>query len=219
MDDYKYDMPLIKKHQIGALILTLWRVDELPEYFYRKLDLTPEELSLLEGAHPKKEIEWLSSRYLIHLMSGRKVRGPMLKDDYGKPYLKDSPYLISLSHSRSFTSVIAAPELVGVDVQVVVPKIKRIKHKFVNEEEQHYLSSDQELMQLHVIWGAKECMYKAYGKKQVDFKRHMHVDAFKINGSNGSTTGKLDKADFSASFDIYYELLDDMMLVYAKISH
>ena len=94
-----------------------------------KLELFPKELELIETIKGHRKLEWLASRWLLHLMSGRQIRGACLKDEFGKPYLVNSFYDISISHSRELVSVLAAPQAVGIDIQKIVGKIDSIAHK------------------------------------------------------------------------------------------
>ena len=88
---------------------------------------------------------------------------------------ENSLYEISISHSRELTSVMASPRLVGVDIQKLVGKIDRIASKFMTGVEMECLDEKYRLEHLHVFWGAKEALYKAYGRKQLDFRQHIFV--------------------------------------------
>lgn len=162
----------------------------------------------------KRRIEWLAGRKLLHEMSGRETRGVCLKDEFGKPYLEDSDYHISISHSHELVAVAAAPVSVGVDIQYLVEKIGRIAHKFVREEEAATILPETRLEHQHVIWGAKECLYKAYGRKQLDFLVHLQIEPFVYRPEGGLTTGWVIKEDYKAYFQVYYELHGDYMFVY-----
>ncbi len=66
---------------------------------------------------------------------------------------------------------------------------------------------------LHIYWGAKECLYKAYGRRSLDFKKHISIDAFNLE--EGCTTGKVIKNDFKLAFDIFFKIKEGYFLVYA----
>ena len=157
--------------------------------------------------------EWASARYLVHKLSGRSERAICKKDEFGKPYLEDSNYCISISHSQNRTAVIAAPYNVGIDIQEIVPKMDRIAKKFMRDDEWSFMPINS-LDSMHVIWGAKEAMYKAYGRKGIDFKLQMQVDSFDWNGSETITKGRLQKANITMFFDVVAEKIEQYMLVY-----
>ena len=194
----------------------VWQTTESEEFFTSALILHEKEDKELEGLNDRKRYEWLSSRHLLHLMSGRKVRGACLKDEYGKPYLLDSDYHISLSHSRDMVAAIASPKVCGIDIQYKVDKIYRIKDRFVSDREKATCFSDlDENTVLHVLWGAKESMYKGYGKKRLDFRSHMHVEPFDIVAGYGQTTGKVMTPETEQYYDIRFRILQNLVIVYA----
>lgn len=196
--------------------LGIWQIDETEEFFREKLALTPLEetqMATIKGDGRRKE--WLASRYLLHVMSGRKERGAFVKDEYGKPHLTDSLFNISISHSNHVAAVLATPELCGIDIQKIVTKIERIAQKFMRQEELYSLQLGSRLEHLHVYWGAKEAIYKAYGRKELDFSKHILIEPFEYNLSEGTCQGKIQKGDFQQEFQLYYEQIGTFILVYA----
>ena len=194
----------------------LWLITEPESYFLANLSLFPLEKKLLHDLKGHRKLEWLAGRWLLHYMSGRLDRGACYKDEFGKPHLENSPFQISLSHSREMASVMAAPNAVGIDIQKLVPKIERIAHKFMRDVEMESLQDATRLEHLHVYWGAKEALYKAYGRKQLDFRQHIHIQPFAFDWQNGRTTGEIKKGDFYAKYDIWYEQIGAFVLVYAQ---
>jgi 4'-phosphopantetheinyl transferase len=195
--------------------LGLWKIEEEEDFFMDKLTLLPLELDLINATKGHRKLEWLASRWLLHQMSGRDIRGACLKNEFGKPYLENSFFEISISHSRELVSVIAAPQAVGIDIQKLVNKIESISHKFLREEEKASLSKKNYLEHLHVYWGAKEALFKAYGRKQLDFKQHIFIKPFAFNLRVGKCYGYVQKEDYYADFELRYEQIDDYILVYA----
>lgn len=211
-------MPIILKKNISPKgVLGVWEIEEDEAFFLDALDLDKEESSYISNFKGKRKIEWLASRYLLHLMSERKNRAVLKKDEFGKPILPDSEYHISLSHSHDMVAVIASPSPVGIDIQVHVEKITRLAPKFVNENENKFLDlEDNYLEKLHVIWGAKECLFKAYGRKEVDFKKHIDISKFDFSRLNPSEFfGSLKKPDWSGNFNLHFEFIKNHYLVYA----
>ncbi|MBK8627498.1 MAG: 4'-phosphopantetheinyl transferase superfamily protein [Saprospiraceae bacterium] len=196
-------------------VFGIWRVTEDDAFFLQNLDLYSIEIEELKLLKARKRTEWLSSRYLLHLLSERSIRGACLKDEYGKPYLENSSYHISISHSSDYTAVIGSIRLVGIDIQVIVPKILRIASKFINDNEWKYIPTTDAMLYFHVVWGAKEAMYKAYGKKQLDFKKDMEVKPFIFNANGFFFEGSLIKGDTVQNFSLFCRQIDQIILVYA----
>ena len=194
--------------------LGLWKIEETEDFFLNKLHLIEEELDQVNQIKGRGRLEWLSSRWLLHTMSGRETRGVCLKDEYGKPYLKDSTFQISISHSWGIAAIMAAPYIIGLDIQKYVPKITRIAHKFMREEEEASTIEATRIEHLHIYWGAKEALYKAYGRKKLDFQEHIFIEPFSFDLENGTCKGVIHKNDYQKKFDIFYEKIEDYYLVY-----
>lgn len=210
-------MPLSLKIESDKDIqLAVWNSNEEASYFSNKLDIHSAEVSILDRLSNRKLIEWLSSRYLLHLMTGRTERGEFTKDIHGKPHLENSNYHISISHSRDLVAVIASKLIVGIDIQYYVSKIHRIKHKFVSLKELDYIPSDKSVEALHIIWGAKESLYKAYGKRGLDFIKNIQLRDLNINSAQGEFYGRVVKDDYTKDFILNYILFEKFTIVYAK---
>lgn len=196
--------------------LGLWRIEEPEEWFLERLSLAPAEqqqLGAIRGGRRRQE--WLAVRQLVHHMSGRDQRGAFVKDEFGKPHLEGASWQISISHSHDLAAAIAAPQPVGIDIQFLVPKIERIAHRFMSKEEYESLQPDCRLEQLHIYWGAKESLYKAYGRRQLDFCTHILVEPFTFSRRGGECYGEILRPDFHAAYTLHYQLIDNYVLVYA----
>ncbi len=195
--------------------LGLWRITETEEWFRDRLLLYPAELRQLSNIKGRKRREWLAVRQLVHYMSGREQRGAFVKDEYGKPHLEGSDWQISISHSHQLAAAIAAPMTVGIDIQFLVAKIGRLAHKYMRPDELESLQSKTEIEHMHVYWGAKEALYKAYGRRELDFKTHIHVHPFEFNLENGTCQGQINKDEWVKDYDIHYRMVErEYMLVY-----
>ncbi len=209
-------MPIFLKKELpfeGEL--GLWKISEDESYFLNRLSLFDDEKKYLNRLNNKRRLEHLASRYLLHLMSGREIRGACLKDEYGKPYLENSDYHISFSHSNQMVAVIGSPSIVGIDIQKYVDKITRIQHKFLSNHELEYVKDSDAKEKLHILWGAKESLYKAYGRKKVEFKEHLAIDNFKWDGFTSQFQGKINIDQHSSIHNLYAMEIDNYMLVYS----
>ena len=213
-------MPLVLDTVIfDDSMLGIWSIEEDESFFYDHLELSEEEKTLFEDYKGKNRLEWLSSRHLIHLMSQRDQRAEILKDKFGKPFIQDSDHHISFSHSHGMSAAVASKSRVGVDIQLIVPKITRIRHKYVNVNEDVFIDEAEstfELEMFHVIWGIKESMYKAYGIRGLDFKKNMDVrNISKTTNDLYKGNSTLIKDDYQMNFQFEAFKLDQHVLVYA----
>jgi len=210
-------MPLIRHKLLepdGEL--GLWLIEESEAELHGQLDLRPNERLQLDGIRGHRRTEWLAVRCLVHRMSGRLHRAPLVKNDFGKPHLYGSAWYISVSHSRELAAAVAASDPVGVDIQRIVGKIERLAHKFMRPVELDSLNAEWRLWQMHVYWCAKEALYKAYGRRQLDFCQHILVDPFPYQPDGGVLNGYIIKDTFRAHYRLQYRMYEDYMLVYAR---
>ena len=209
-------MPLLFQKNNGLdTEVGVWNIKEDESYFLDNLRLHPAEQAELGRIKGRKRVEWLAVRHLLHIMSGRSIRAICLKDEFGKPYLQDSSAYISMSHSNQMAAVIAGQVPVGIDVQYRVDRIDRIAHKFIGPQELD-LFPQWQVPQMHLIWGAKECLYKAYGRKKLDFRSHIIIESIASQGHEGNMTGIIQKDGNSWQYQLHYEWLKgDICLVTA----
>lgn len=192
----------------------LWQINESTEWLRAQLDLFPAELAELEKIrNDRRQREFLAARLLLHRMSGRAQRGELYKDDKGKPHLRDSAFHVSISHTVGYAAAIAHPAACGVDVQRIVPRIRRIAPKFVNDFEAQQLQPEHELIQLHLIWSAKEAMYKAFGRRSLDFRQHLFVSFAGYEAGQRKATASLRKGNICQQFMLEFRYFADLILV------
>lgn len=211
-------MPLILQEKLGdAGDLGLWRIDESEAVLYNRIQLSKAEtdqFKSIKGEGRRKE--FLAARHLLHKLSGRENRGVLIKDEFGKPYLEDSRFSVSISHTDSLSAAIGYPQNCGVDVQVFVPKIRRLAPRFMGVAENAQLTDANRLIFQHLVWSAKEAMYKAYGRRELDFRAHLFVDLAGIPLERGKTIGRLQKDDLTIEYTLDYRIYErNYMLVVA----
>lgn len=197
--------------------LGVWRIDETEEALREMLELHPAEdhqLQKIKGEGRRRE--FLAARELLHQMSGRPYRGALIKDDYGKPHLQDSDHHVSISHSQDLSAAVAHLRPCGIDVQLFVNRIHRLAPRFMGPREQVFLTDANRLIFQHLVWGAKEAMYKAYGRREIDFREHLLVDLAGVPLEAGRTKGFLEKGSLRMIFDLDYRIINgNYMLVSA----
>ncbi len=151
-------------------------------------------------------------------MSGRAQRAELVKDDDGKPHLEDSLFFVSISHTVGYSAAIAHPRSCGIDVQRTVPRIIKLAPRFVGPEENKRLEARYALTQLHLLWAAKEAMYKAYGRRQLDFREQLMVDLSNYTAGTGRAHGSIRLEQQVLSFHLEYREYPGYVLVAAVAS-
>ncbi len=204
---FEYDMPL-SLHQTVAPAgeIGIWDIEEPEEWFLGRLLLSPEEQQQFHKLKGRRRTEWLAARQLVHEMSGRLERAAFVKDAFGKPFLRESNYHISISHSQYKAAAIAAPRAVGIDIQHWVPRIERLASRFLSREELSNLAPgpEERLFQIHVLWSGKEALYKAYGKKALDFCQHLSIQPLPAGARFGQVRGQILKGAQVRDFQLVF---------------
>jgi phosphopantetheinyl transferase (holo-ACP synthase) len=211
-------MPLILKRDIESQTrLGLWKIDEEKETLEEQAELDSFEKN--QYASFKSEIrkkQWLSYRVLL-----KKMLSPdpvyLEYDSYGKPHLRNTGSYLSISHSGDYSAVItSSTHPVGIDIERLKDRIYRIKDRFLTVEEHKSLGETNRLEKLYVIWGAKESLYKIYGKPEVEFQRDIIIRSFDyLCTGKGQCIAEMKTPEGAESYDIFYEKISDYMLVYA----
>jgi len=210
-------MPLLyARKDRNRFLLGLWRTTETESWFRERLQVQPGEVAEEAALHPSRRLDWLSTRHLLHLLSGASERVPCLKDTFGKPFLEGQDTRISISHSHGWAAIILSPQAAGVDVQRWDQRLERLAARFASPEELAGASGPDRLAILHVLWGAKEALYKAHGRRRLDFRAHMPCERFDYSARGGRFQARiLEPGKEEWAFDVYYRPGKDSMLVWA----
>jgi len=173
--------------------------------------LTPAEIDKLNSIqYERRKREFLGVRNLVQQQFGKHEQ--IVYSETGKPMLKESGYCISISHSGDYEVVFVHPtDEVGVDIQVVTPKILKILKRFANERE--FAHAEGDVWRSLVIWCAKEALFKWYANGEVDFRHELEVASFDLM-EHGELKAWVKKSDPAKELTLRYEKLEDAMLVY-----
>ena len=152
----------VKKEQQNGIvecnggILHFWRVRD-----YSKR---------LAGGEAKRTIEQSEIRLKLAALG---YKTPLAYRVSGQPYLEGSEGLfLSISHSGDCMVVYISDHPVGVDIERKRTSIFDGRSYFVNaQEEQGELTTSR----LHLIWGAKEAIYKKYEGNMEDLKNDVTI--------------------------------------------
>ena len=207
-------MPLYKKLTLSKNIKVLiWKISESFEELSDGISLREESQNRLDGM--KSELHqrgFLSVRHLLKEVGYVDV--DLFYDEYGKPHLKDGKH-ISITHSFTFSGIIISDEkFVGIDIEKQREKILKIAHKFTPIEEYRTIANTDALIsKLTIVWGAKESLYKIYGKKKLLFRDHIYIEDFKF--VDEKTTGEIRYEGDVSSYNIHFLEFEGFTCVFA----
>lgn len=167
----------------------IWKIEESIDELKAGITLTEKNLArfnlMKSDLHQKG---FLSIRHLLKKIN--LTDDDLMYDEFGKPHL-DKGRFISITHSFNFTAIIYSTKTeVGIDIEKQRDKILKIAHKFTPIEEYKTIANaDALISKLTIVWGAKESLYKIYGKKKLLFLRDIYVADFKF--ADEKTTGEI----------------------------
>jgi len=194
----------------------IWKIEESTEELLSKLQLDDNEQDKLRQlSKGKRTLHWLATRVLLRylLQTDNYINCP--SDTNGKPYLPDFPYKISLTHSYEYAGVMLSTKgECGMDLELVMDKVVRIKEKFLKPEELEFIQPEQDVLQLYACWCAKEAVYKLQGNKGVSFLEDMTIKPFNYK-PQGVMTLDLRKDGLTNTYQVHYEEFQNYMLGYA----
>lgn len=210
-------MDILKKITFGDTVVGLGQHNGKADQ--GSLALSEDELNILKALSPRKQVEWVSSRELLHQLSMISPRPLCLYDDFGKPYLAGSGKHISISHSERWCAAMVSGKPCGVDVQVYTDTVMRIADRFLTADDLRKLDALKQahdivdtLPFLHLYWGGKECLYKAYGKRKLGFREHLFISDIDLEAKTAS--GEIIYEQVHLWYDIKFELLPEVAWVY-----
>lgn len=209
-------MPLNFQKRSEDFQLGIWRMDESFDELLRMLVLNEPDRNVLNTFKSEyRKLEWLTTRVLLKEFLASSETGSIVYESNGKPRLVNSSLSISISHTKNFVALLIAKSAgAGIDLETIQPRIEKIAKKFVTKQEEIFIDENKKQNYHHVIWGTKEVLFKIYGKGELNFLEHLHAEKF-ILKDTGELTGRITKDDFKKEYRIFYEKLDNLMLVYA----
>lgn len=209
-------MPIIKQQDSHNSTYAIWRIEETEDWFLEQLQLNASEQAQLEAIKGWRRMEWLAVRKLVAELLPQCERSILVKDEHGKPHLHNSSLQVSISHSHELAAAMVGKPILGIDIQKIVEKIGRLAPRFLSQRELNFIHpAAQRIVHLHVCWCAKEALYKAYGKREIDFCEHLLLEPFVYQPEGGTFSGKVVKDTYEASFDLSYQQIEGCMLVQA----
>lgn len=205
-------MPIQLLHKTSTQALALWKIAE-EESVLQALLTTAEEVPTTLN-HPTKRLEFLASRVVTQALVKQfnQVYQGIYKDEHGKPFLINSDFHISQSHSYPYVAVILDVEKnVGVDIEQKKNKLRKIAHRVFSEKEVQHAGDD--LTKLCILWCAKETLIKLYGQKDLHLKEEISIDAFELAGS-GKMKGRICRKHHENSHSLQYLVEEEYVLVF-----
>ena len=208
-------MPVHKTLTVNKTTKVLiWKIEESFENLSEGIELTQSSKDRVNNM--KSDLHrrgFLSVRHLLNRFGY--TDADLVYDEYGKPHLKDGKF-ISITHSFTFSGIIISDDKpVGIDIEKQRDKILKIAHKFTPIEEYKSIANHEALVsKLTIVWGAKESLYKIYGKKKLLFLDNIYIEDFSFE--TNETSGKILYEGVTDEYKIYFLETEGFTCVYAS---
>lgn len=177
-------MPLIFQQDItNTTKVGLWQINENEDFF-------SDSNNSYSIKHPQKRIQSLAGRNLITNLENSFPLSEIQILPSGKPVLINGEFHFSISHCRNFAAaIVSSTQIVGIDVELVTPRILKLKDKFISSYEEDIISKINHSNEIiyTICWSVKEAMFKWYGLGNVDFKKNLEIES--LNIKQGAITG------------------------------
>lgn len=207
-------MPLFKSINVNSNTKVLiWKIEESFNALSFDIKLTEKSQKRVDSM--KSEIHqrgFLSVRHLLKEAGYSDT--DLIYDEFGKPHLKDGKH-ISITHSFTFSGIIISnANPVGIDIEMQRDKILKIAHKFTPFQEYKTIANHDALVsKLTIVWGAKESLYKIFGKKQLCFLENIYIEDFKF--VDQKTSGRISYQGYTSTHQVYFLEFKGFTCVYA----
>ena len=180
-------MPIFFQHTTPDCQLILWEIQETESFFTATV---PEFGHLQVPAHPQRRLQFWVGRFLLRQLMPNFPIGSIEVAESGRPYLNDDSLYFSISHTDGFAAaIVSQTQAVGIDVECISDKPKRVRSKFLIDTEQGILFKSMESAgytehQVYSLaWSVKEAAFKALHQTGVDFIRDLPIESVDLGGS------------------------------------
>ncbi len=195
-------MPIVLQKSDSFYRMLVWESVEPMEELFRLAAVSGEEEERIRAFKSEnRRREFLTVRAALRTLYEGECPA-IIYTATGKPALSNR-HFVSISHTADLIALITSETRnVGIDIEIVRESIVPVSRKFVNESEQKFLQQEHLIEQLHIIWSAKEVLYKIYGKKEVDFRKELHVEEFSVQEE--SLFASITKSDYVRRMEICF---------------
>lgn len=205
-------MPLFYQQDINQdTRLAVWEISEAESFFLEKVSLKKEIM------HPQKRLQHLAGRYLLGYLFPDFPAELIEIADTRKPFLPNEQYHFSISHCGNFAAaIVSKTERVGIDVELLTPRVEKIKHKFLHPEELQMVdhANIDRIQLLTLLWSAKEAMFKWWARGEVDFSEVLRIYELPDKSEGTLKTSFVKKQNYPLI--LHYQLFSNLTLVWTK---
>lgn len=203
-------MPLLFQHTINNNTqLGVWKIEEPESFFKNQLP----DVLLPSSQH--KKLQHLAGRFLLQYLQPDFPIHQIHASPGNKPFLPDCLYHFSISHSHDMAAAIICNNMpVGIDIERISDKAKKVCQKFTHASEMKWIASDFEKdahFHATLLWSIKETIFKWYGLGNVDFKHDIQIHTLS-DGAVINTANCFFRHANPQTINVNYLKIDEMIL-------
>jgi len=211
-------MPFYKSIAINnSTTAYFWEITEDFNTLFREVQLKDTSLARVEKMKSESHQKgFLAVRMLLQHLGYSDF--DLVYDKKGKPHLEknseNEELHISISHSFDFSCIcISTDSFVGIDIEIMKPKILRIAQRFMDVSHLENLSELEQIEKATIIWGTKESIFKIKSEHGISFPDHIFEESFLISDKKCNAT--LHFNNCIENFEIQFYKLEDYIFVAA----
>jgi len=207
----------------NSSIIGIAPIDKDSETLLSQLEYKDRYFPFIEKMTEKRKCEWLTVRTLLKTLLREEKE--IVYQSNGKPYLSDHSCHISISHTN-YKGIADNNKLLGyvamvlnkkkeaaIDIEMISPRILKIKDRFLSEKETKSISADYEIVHLLLHWSAKESVFKILDKENVDYQSQIHISPFDpVIGEWESFEAHETRTEKQQVFRVHYFVTEDYVL-------
>ncbi len=198
-------MPIVHKIATSGGVVVSWKITET---FAELQDLVNSERippPQLTG-HELRQKQQMIIQLLHNFLSSGFA---LTYNQYGKPEVNNGQY-VSISHSGEYVVMMLASFLCGVDIEKITGQVRRIRSKFLNDDELASTETANETV-LTKYWTAKEAMFKVHGTDKVFLRSNIFVEF-----SEERCVAILKDGELEMKRSIRFEQIDNLLLAWTE---
>ena len=207
-------MPKVWEKTHSEYSILVWQSTEPLEELLEMASLNEADLKKFNAfISLSRKREWLTVRKLLKLLLPGPESTLITYEENGRPRLEGCH--LSISHSHEWIAIMVSQKhKIGIDIEIVGSRIENLAKKFLSSEENNSANSPHRIEKLHIMWGAKEVLYKIHAFGNVIFNKDLFV--FPIdNAASGHVRASLLKKGYEGEYTIHYLKIDDYMLAWS----
>jgi phosphopantetheinyl transferase len=202
-------MPIFFQHYISETTrLGIWKIEETEDFFKGNVPLHR------DVTHPHKRLQHLAGRFLLQFLFPDFPYRLVQIADTRKPFIAGDQYHFSISHCGDYAAAIVSRDSrVGIDIEMPVEKIIKIRDKFLSSEEKVKWLVDvmhPDIQKLTLLWSCKEAVFKWYGDGGVEFSEQIQLK----EQHYGNEMIDCFFTKNATSLSIQYRIFDHLMLAW-----